>query len=180
MSTSSSSSSGKKRKKENYKLQEKENFDPGSAGQDNKVKATKSKGYSILEKLTKKTEKPKEADQEPSKEVPPQTKYQPLPDGPYPRRRGRKSAAQKFSLSSDSETGETIVTIHFTKKGMKEAPDDIAEPEYDAAAEEDNNEENVDEVDEVPEEYVPTEEICKNNVLLEHCDICDWMMNQTN
>ena len=70
------------------------------------VKATKSKGLdSILEKLTKKTEEPKEADQEPSK-VPPQTKFQPLPDGPYPRRRGRKSAAQKFSLSSDSETSD--------------------------------------------------------------------------
>ena len=49
------------------------------------------------------------------------------------------------------------MTIHFTKKGMKEAPDDIAEPEYDVTAEGDNNEENVDEVDEVLEEYVPTE-----------------------
>ena len=39
----------------------------------------------------------------------------------------------------------------------EEAPDDIAEPDYDATAEEDNNEEDVDEVDEVPDEYVPTE-----------------------
>ena len=56
------------------------------------------------------------------------------------------------------------MTIHFTKKGMKEAPDDIAEPEYDATAEEDNNEENVDEVDEVLEEYVPTESEMRSQV----------------
>ena len=46
-------------------------------------------------------------------------------------------------------------------KIKEEAPEDITEPEYDATAEEDN-EEDVDEVDEVPEdvvpdEYVPTE-----------------------
>ena len=67
------------------------------------VKITKSKGLdSILNNLTKKTVN---VEHEAPKEVP-KPKSQPLPDGPYPRRRGRKSAAHKFSVSSDSETSD--------------------------------------------------------------------------
>ena len=66
------------------------------------AKINKSKGLdSILNNLTKKNEEGPEA----SKEVP-KHKAQPLPDGPYPRRRGRKSAAKKFSLSSDSDASD--------------------------------------------------------------------------
>ena len=71
------------------------------------AKIKKSKGLdSILDNLTKKNEEGSgNTRPEAPKEVP-KPKVQPLPDGPYPRRRGRKSAAQKFSLSSDSEASD--------------------------------------------------------------------------